>query len=1052
MKKTICLLLAVILFAYSLFSCNDANDTSSEEISAESSSASEDAVSDVSEEPSEESAEESSEESSEEIYVPTYETNVSLGKTYFGTSADNIYPDTYHAELTDGLYAGNDKGYSDPKWSNYPKPDPVTITIDLEDDCHSVYKFEVSFYSDIGPGITPPLDVCVYASDDCPEETHKWTFLCVVPTSLDIEAGSHISSITLDKPIDSRYIRFTMNHYAANLFLDEISIYADVEGVEAGKSLAKAVEEAYENDTVSYSTLLDGLETEEINYDYVLDAVSLRKAVKCSRNANAMFPTASKLTDCAPLGATYESGRWAGFDGSEPLDITVNLSKLRTDVCAFSLSAHNNPALGIMLPSYVDFYVSENNKEFTYIGRVYAPAEPDAEYYNYILALPKALHVRYAVFSIPEQERKMVFVEETGVFAYVEPTETAFTPLYSEEPIEEVTEEKLFDPSDEDYNENINLISGLSQRIFSHTPLKKGTDGNTSEKTKLLTDGKFAVNEYYTDSAFCHFGSGLGRDVVFDLGATATVTGFGVSFLREDDVGINTLSSVEFYLSENGVDWYPVYVGVTPSSKPTQIMRHTYELGKSYKARFARFSFAVWANAYCDELQVFGTKKVDGNSIPLSSSGIEAEKMDNGGFAERDKELLGGANDIVLVPNYCASDEKNGKKVGYTVDELIPYTAYVDKDGKIKDTMFDGFLFCPTGSMLEGHHAYSDANMREVKDMADKTFAAGRDIDALDKALEKTKSALSLDGYNVKYYLTLTYPGKGIDFGDLDGDGKSDRLENTADRINAVKWQIDYYLSLVSSAKYGSLTFAGFYWVHEAMMDYDEDGEMLNAVSDYCHSKGYDIFWIPYMSANGRQEWKYYGFDMACLQPNYAFNTAVSEQNIIDAVSLAKRYGMCIEMEVCGTSLTDPIFFDKYMDYLSDGVRYGYMSDTMHCYYQDVYYYLYACNSDDPKARLTYDYTYLFIKGKLELKAEKLGDKSFEAAKDTPFTADVRTEADYGECTVRVSPCHGALSMKPDGKFTYYPEKGYTGKDSFAFSYSNYLGESDLTEVVIDIR
>lgn len=577
MKKIICFILSLVICLSVFVSCSDAKDEPSDEVlsSSEDAGASEEPSaepSEASEESVEESSEESVEESSEPPYIPTYETNVALGKTYSGTSADGIYPDTYHAELTDGLYAGTDRGYSDPKWSNYQRPDPVTITLDLEDDRFSLYKFEVSFYVDVGPGITPPLDICVYASDDCPDETYKWTFIGTVPSSLEMERGSHISSFCLDSPIDSRYIRFTMNHYSANLFLDEISVYADVEGVAAGKTLEKAIEEAYANDTVPYSALFDGVVKEEINYSYVLTAISSHKSVKCSRNANELFHYAGKLTDCAPLGATYESGRWAGFDGSEPLDITVNLSKLRTDVCAFSLSAHSNPALGIMLPSYVDFYVSEDNKEYTYIGRVYAPADSDAEYYNYILALPFALHVRYARFSIPEQERKMVFVEETGVYGYVEPTESAFTPLYSEESIAEVTEEKYFDPSDDDYAENINLISGLPQRFFSHVPLKKGTNGNTAENTKLLTDGKFAKEAYYTDSAFCHFGSGLGRDVVYDLGATATVTGFGVSFLREDDVGINTLASVEFYLSENGVDWYPVLVGVTPSSSSTEII------------------------------------------------------------------------------------------------------------------------------------------------------------------------------------------------------------------------------------------------------------------------------------------------------------------------------------------------------------------------------------------------------------------------------------------------------------------------------------------------
>ena len=39
---------------------------------------------------------------------------------------------------------------------------------------------------------------------------------------------------------------------------------------------------------------------------------------------------------------------------------------------------------------------------------------------------------------------------------------------------------------------------------------------------------------------------------------------------------------------------------------------------------------------------------------------------------------------------------------GYTVENLIPYLAYVDKDGNIKDTMFDSFLFLLSGGFPSG--------------------------------------------------------------------------------------------------------------------------------------------------------------------------------------------------------------------------------------------------------------------------------------------------------------------------------------------------------------
>lgn len=160
MKKTICIALTFMLISSSFFSCsNHESNTSSDIVAAESTA--------VSEQTSNETVT-SSEESdmSDEMFAPEYETPVSIGKPYSGTKADAAYEDTFGTELTDGLYAEDDKGYGDPKWSNYSRPDPVTFTIDLGENCERLYKFEVSYYHELGPGIGAPQNITVYGSDD----------------------------------------------------------------------------------------------------------------------------------------------------------------------------------------------------------------------------------------------------------------------------------------------------------------------------------------------------------------------------------------------------------------------------------------------------------------------------------------------------------------------------------------------------------------------------------------------------------------------------------------------------------------------------------------------------------------------------------------------------------------------------------------------------------------------------------------------------------------------------------------------------------------------
>ena len=48
---------------------------------------------------------------------------------------------------------------------------------------------------------------------------------------------------------------------------------------------------------------------------------------------------------------------------------------------------------------------------------------------------------------------------------------------------------------------------------------------------------------------------------------------------------------------------------------------------------------------------------------------------------------------------------------------------------------------------------------------------------------------------------------------------------------------------------------------------------------------------------------------------------------------------------------------------------------------------------------------------------------------------------------------HAHISgRKFDGTFRYLPEPGYTGKDTFAYTYNNYLGESQICYVEITVE
>ena len=192
-----------------------------------------------------------------------------------------------------------------------------------------------------------------------------------------------------------------------------------------------------------------------------------------------------------------------------------------------------------------------------------------------------------------------------------------------------------------------------------------------------------------------------------------------------------------------------------------------------------------------------GRRRWTASSVPLSASGIEPRPLDAGGYAERDT-ALGGANDIVLVPNYSAADEREGRAdAGYQLAEILPYAAYLDREGGIVDTMFDGFLFCPKPARAWRAATSTTTRAWPKSAIRTKRPCRGPRRRRAGRGRRTARSRHSgIARYKAKYYLTLAYPGEGVSFGDLDGDGQTDRLETLDDRIAAMRWAVDLILEL----------------------------------------------------------------------------------------------------------------------------------------------------------------------------------------------------------------------------------------------------------------
>ena len=451
-------------------------------------------------------------------------------------------------------------------------------------------------------------------------------------------------------------------------------------------------------------------------------------------------------------------------------------------------------------------------------------------------------------------------------------------------------------------------------------------------------------------------------------------------------------------------------------------------------------------------MEVIGCKSIASNAVRLDKAGLLYKTMagdqKDWKYAGQSEDLLGGSGDICLM--------YHGVKFGYTEEDLLPYVGYLDHEGNILDTMFDGFLFLMSGEFPSGTPPHKNSKKSDWDWMLQDLFTEGENLFALDAAAGRVNAALGTEGKKYNVFVTLYYLSPGItDFGDVDGDGVSENMSVLSDRMKVFNWFMDAFDARWREAAFENLSFEGYYWYHEEIDQGENDpdeGAMIRGAAAIAHERGTQFFWIPWYTAPGYTKWKSYGFDVACMQPNYAFNGTILENRLDMAVALIRSLGLCLEMEIDDKALDNQLYYDKYMDYLKHGVTDGYMNDAIHMYYQGVRTFGSARESSSAKINAIYDYTYQFIKKSLPEKPGTLEAIGFECAEGSALNGELGTGAPVRRYQVYVSPEHGTVSISENGTFTYYPDAGYTGPDTFEYRYSDQLFYSDGCQVNVAVK
>ncbi len=780
-----------------------------------------------------------------------------------------------------------------------------------------------------------------------------------------------------------------------------------------------------------------------------------------SRPASSEYPGngGRALTDGVRVQA-FDSTAWVGFNGREPVTLTFDLGEVVDGLADFEVGAFEERDYGIGLPAAVAVSVSTDGENFSWIGSVLAPAEVSGtEAYPFTLRLAGTVSARYIRYEIGAPSNTWLFIDEVTAVRYGAgadgdgPTSGEVGDYYGDTNIPEITEPEYWDPSESDYAQERNLIAGLPQQIeqlASFSAEVATTFYNSKEDAAMLTDGKFAGQAAYSDPAYFRFTGGLGRTILYDLGRESAVSSFAGSFLYELSTAVGLPRRLLIKASQNGVDWQTIHVTEAFKTSETAARVEVAEaFAQTYRARYIKFVFPVNTHVYCDELAVYGTKRIPDDAADLVADAVEVAVYPDK-YITPDDFL--GVNNMLLSYNHDPASASGGKT---TAEEYMPFVGYYDRGGKLADTFFDSFLFLPYGAYVNEENGDFTAWNAYV----DNVFAEDANVNALSEAAERVSEGLGRDvRVSVFFSILYTWPDK-TSFGDVDGDGVIEDFSKAEDRKKAIKWIIDEQLSRFEAGGYDNLDLLGFYWYEEQVTYTDpHELELIRYASDYVHSLGYKLMWIPWYCAPGYTDWKELGFDMACMQPNYAFSGQATVERLYDNAETTRRLGMCVEIEIGQYDAQADIL--RYKEYLAVGAETGYM-DAVKCYYQagmpGAFYA--AWKSADPFVNSVYHDTYLFAKGKYdssETAGGAIADPSdleldTSSGRGVTGSLNVETESDY-RVRIETSPKYGTVRLESNGTVTYTPLSGFAGTDTFTVYLEYIHGDSKTATVTVRVH
>ena len=114
------------------------------------------------------------------------------------------------------------------------------------------------------------------------------------------------------------------------------------------------------------------------------------------------------------------------------------------------------------------------------------------------------------------------------------------------------------------------------------------------------------------------------------------------------------------------VDTLPIY------SSTAKKRKYSFDFDVPYRARYVKVEFASDVFVYCDEIEIYGS-----GTFPAVLRFPHEETPDKGIYPKFSDKVKGAGSIIKIYDGYY----QDQSKADNTKEELLPYIAYIDKQG-----------------------------------------------------------------------------------------------------------------------------------------------------------------------------------------------------------------------------------------------------------------------------------------------------------------------------------------------------------------------------------